>query len=218
AKRELFSDSDEVLLNVQRPVILNGIEEIAVRGDLVDRAMIIELTKIPDGRRKTEKQLGCAFEQHRPGMLGYLLDGVSGALARVDHVTLPNPPRMADFAEWITAAEESLAWEPGVFMVAYRANRREASDLTIDASPVGRHIVSLPAWDGTSAELLARLASLATESERKSKSWPQTPRALSHAVRCLLPSLRAAGIEVACDRKNHGNRERRIHFSRVSES
>ena len=55
ATRELYSDTDEVLFEAQRPVILNGIEELATRGDLLDRSLIIELG--------TEKGEGGSYER-----------------------------------------------------------------------------------------------------------------------------------------------------------
>jgi hypothetical protein len=45
--RELYTDSDEILFDAQRPVILNGIEELATRGDLLDHAIILYLPEIP---------------------------------------------------------------------------------------------------------------------------------------------------------------------------
>ena len=44
--RELYTDSDEILFNVMRPVIINGIEEIISRGDLLDRTIIFNLPRI----------------------------------------------------------------------------------------------------------------------------------------------------------------------------
>src|SRR5438034_11429068 len=46
--RELYSDADEVLFEAQRPVILNGIEELATRGDLLDRAIILYTPQIAE--------------------------------------------------------------------------------------------------------------------------------------------------------------------------
>lgn len=48
AVRELYSDSNEVLFNAQRPVILNGIDDVAGRPDLLDRAMVLALQPIPE--------------------------------------------------------------------------------------------------------------------------------------------------------------------------
>lgn len=35
--RKLYTDSDETLIEVQRPVILNGIDDLATRPDLAER-------------------------------------------------------------------------------------------------------------------------------------------------------------------------------------
>lgn len=38
--RQLYTDLEEVVVHVSRPIALNGIEEFAVRGDLLDRSLI----------------------------------------------------------------------------------------------------------------------------------------------------------------------------------
>ena len=40
SSRTLYTDADEVIFQAKRRVILNGIEELATRGDLLDRALI----------------------------------------------------------------------------------------------------------------------------------------------------------------------------------
>ena len=44
--RELYSDTDEVLIDAQRPLALNGIAELATRPDLLDRALPLYLPRI----------------------------------------------------------------------------------------------------------------------------------------------------------------------------
>ena len=44
--RQLYSDDEESLFEARRPVLLNGIEEVAVRGDLLDRSLIVTLSPI----------------------------------------------------------------------------------------------------------------------------------------------------------------------------
>ena len=50
------------------------------------------------------------FVTVRPAILGALLDVVAVALGRVDAVQLDSYERMADFQEWIVAAESALPW------------------------------------------------------------------------------------------------------------
>ncbi|MBI4230126.1 MAG: hypothetical protein HY608_04750, partial [Planctomycetes bacterium] len=63
ATRELYSDREETILNVQRPVLLNGIEEFVARGDLLDRTMLVYTPAIPDGARRSERTFWQEFER-----------------------------------------------------------------------------------------------------------------------------------------------------------
>jgi putative DNA primase/helicase len=88
ATRELYTDSDEVLLDLTRPLILNGIDHLAERPDLADRALILNLPRIEDTARKEEKEVYEAYERERPLILGALLTAISDALARLPEVNL----------------------------------------------------------------------------------------------------------------------------------
>jgi hypothetical protein len=48
-KRQLYTDQDEIILQAQRPTVLNGITEFVTRGDLLDRAIRIEQLPLPEG-------------------------------------------------------------------------------------------------------------------------------------------------------------------------
>src|SRR4029078_4177317 len=76
AVRQLYTDGDEVLFDAERPVILNGIEEIVTRPDLADRSLFLALEPIPEDRRRPEQKMGAAFEAERPYILGALLDAM----------------------------------------------------------------------------------------------------------------------------------------------
>lgn len=211
AIRELYSDSDELIFEAQRPVILTGIEELATRGDLLDRALILYLPTIDKADRQTERDLWADFERCRPRILGALLDAVSAALSNLDTVELAEPPRMADFAEWVVAAEPTLGWEPGGFLAAYTANRAVANELTLEVSPLATPVRQLAeiGFEGTATELLDRLGALAGEAATRRKSWPTTPQALGGELRRIAPNLRAAGVTVDFDR-DKGRRTVRI--------
>jgi uridine kinase len=44
-KRRLYSDADEIIVEVRRPVIINGIADLVRMPDLADRALFIDLPK-----------------------------------------------------------------------------------------------------------------------------------------------------------------------------
>jgi hypothetical protein len=203
ATRQLYSDDEEAIFTFQRPVILNGIEEIATRGDLLDRALVLHLPTIPERRRRLEAELWAEFNRAHPRLLGAVLDAVSMALRNRDRVHLDRMPRMADFAVWVTAAEPALGWKPDTFMEAYSGNREAANELALDASPVSmplRSLVDRGPWTGTATELLKELDDLVGEGVTKRKSWPKTGRTLSNTIRRLAPNLRAVGIEFGYSR------------------
>src|SRR5262249_24497323 len=93
----LYENDDATLFNTTRPIILNGIEEIATRGDLLDRAIILYLPTIPKDRRRRERALWPDFAAAAPAILGAVLDAVSVALREEPSTELAELPRMADF-------------------------------------------------------------------------------------------------------------------------
>ena len=217
--RELYTDGDEMIFAAQRPALLNGIEEVITRGDLLDRALLLDLPPISEDRRRAVKEFWQAFDAARPWLLGALLDAVSTAVRRERLVRLARLPRMADFALWATAAEPALGWPEGYFVSVYEANREEANEVALDASPVAGGIRALVAkgdWTGTAGELLKVLGELADEVTRKARSWPATPRYLAGVLRLLAPNLRSVGVEVEFAREARATRRRLITIKKVT--
>ena len=202
AARELFSDAEETLFDAQRPVLLTGIEELATRGDLLDRALVVTLPAIPEEARRTEGELWPAFEAARPRILGALLSAVATGLTRLPSTKLDRLPRMADFALWVSAAEPALWPEPGAFLRAYTGNRADAREAALEASPLVPVLRAVAGealygrWEGTATELLRLLTEKADERTLKAEGWPKNGQALGGALRRLAPDLRATGLDV----------------------
>lgn len=199
--RRLYSDDEQVVFSAKRPCSINGIEEIATAGDLVDRAVIIPLPTIPDAKRKDEKKLNAEYEAARPRMLGALLDIVSAAIRNLPNTHLDELPRMADFALWVTAAEGALGWEKGTFMDAYTGNKKNAREVEVESSPVASAIrymlQQVKNWEGTCKDLLEiELPKYAAEEARKRPTWPKDAPRLSGALRRVAPALRSQGVSV----------------------
>ncbi|MFB9985329.1 hypothetical protein ACFSQQ_09575 [Mesorhizobium kowhaii] len=215
AVRQLYSDQDEVLFDAARPVILNGIEDIVTRPDLADRAVFLTLEAIPEERRRTERELWAAFEAERSRILGVLLDAVAKGLVELPATRLDKLPRMADFALWATACETAL-WPSGTFWSAYCGNRDEAVEGVIEADSIAAAVRALvqarTEWTGTASELLCALAELAGERVAKSKTWPDSPRALAGRLRRGATFLRKIGIDIGFEREGRA-RTRMIHIT-----
>jgi hypothetical protein len=202
--RQLYTDQDEVLFDAARPVILNGIEDIVTRPDLADRAVFLTLEPIPEERRRSEAELWAAFEAERPRILGVLLDAMVQGPRRLPETRLEKLPRMADFALWAAACETAL-WPAGTFWSAYCGNRDEAVEGVIDADPIAAAVRAVMAtrteWTGTASDLLGALGEAAGERVAKSKTWPDSPRALAGRLHRAATFLRKIGIEISFGRE-----------------
>jgi hypothetical protein len=121
---------------------------------------------------------------------------------------------MADFVEWVHAAEATAGWDPGTFINAYEENREHANYVAIDASAVARHLVAIGGWSGTATDLLAAVNARASESERRHTEWPKSPRAMSVALRRAVPILGRSGMSVNFDRETGSGRGRIITITR----
>ena len=218
ATRTLYTNGDQKIFETKCPLILNGITNFVRRNDLADRSLMIELAVIPDEKRKAEADFWEAFEQDAPEILGAILTGVSGALRNYKDTSLTHSPRMADFAVWVTAAEEAVGWENGHFMKAYSANRKEINSQTLDNDLVGAAVKSFmivrasEPWEGTATDLLSELNNLQEDTMREADEWPQSPVILSGRLTMSAPALRAEGIEVS---KQRTSGKRIIRLERI---
>ena len=159
SKRRLYSDGDEHLVSVCRPVLLNGIPSLLARGDLADRALAITLPTIPDSKRRPEAAVWQAFDAAAPAILGLLLDALARALADGPGLHLARLPRMADFARLACAAAPAFGWTVDAMLAAIEGNRADAVQAVIKADPVAVAVRSFmqahgQAWEGTATELL----------------------------------------------------------------
>lgn len=214
SERTLFSNLDETLVEVQRPVVMNGIEELATRPDLAQRGIHVELE--PVKRVIPEAQLLREFDQDAPAIFGAILNALALCVTTHERVKLEPMPRMADFARWSAAGLAALGYTIQDFLDAYQANQDAGLRLGLDSAPVGRAVLGLmetrPRWEGTASELLDALTAVPGVDQR-SKQWPRTARALSAALMRLGPALRSAGIQRECTRTG---KERRMTIFKPS--
>ncbi|MGA7743965.1 MAG: ATP-binding protein [Polyangia bacterium] len=217
ATRRLFTNSEEAIFNAQRPVILTAIEEVAIRGDLIDRCISVELQPIPEAGRRTESEIRKAVNASAGRIFGALLDAVAHALRAHRDVRLPLLPRMADFAIWATAAEAGLGLPTGAVIAAYQGNRAAANQTALESSEIATLVMALVGergeWSGTATDLLQAVAGRADDWARRGKGWPRTARGMSGALHRVAPNLRKAGMRVEFSRAAGHDRQRVITMS-----
>jgi len=208
ATRQLYTDDVEKVFDYKRPVILNGIEELVTRPDLLERAIVLDLPAIKEETRRTEKEFWAAFELARPRIMGALYNAIAEAIKNLPNTTLSNPPRMADFAMWAHASEPAWGSVAGRFLPAYYENQQAIKRLPLESSLIYDPLVKLLAkhgtWEGIATALLKELAIHGGCTVRHPREWPVNAKKLSDQLRRLVPNLRTVGIFV--EFKQSGNR------------
>lgn len=218
--RTLYENDEETLFDYMRPSVFTAIVEAAVRGDLLDRTLTVNLP--PVATRRTETDLEAAFLNIWPATLGALLDAVSTALRNLQTTKLDKLPRMADFALWVEAAAPAFGWERGAFLAAYERNREAANDIAMEASPLAAVLrvfiegQPLGTWEGTASTLLNLLNMRAEAGVTSQRGWPKAPHILSGQLKRLAPNLRKVGVNVETNVRVSGG-ERHVVITRTQE-
>lgn len=200
AKRKLYSDTEESVVNVKRPIVINGISAAVTAQDLVDRAITVETPVITDRLEVTD--LWRAYEVERPKLLGALLDIAVRALELLPQMSIPadERPRLVEFARLGMAVAKAVGQLPEDFMREFNACRQESLSRTIDASPVAAAVVDLIEARpyGMTAPVKEILLILEQFRPTGCDSWPRSPKGLGDALRRAAPALRQLEIECKC--------------------
>jgi hypothetical protein len=217
ATRKLYSDSDEKVFEAQRPIILNGVEALPTRTDLLDRSLVLDLPVIDDFR--DDQGFWVEFEAARPRLLGALLSLAVEALRRRPTVRLPekSTTRMADFIRLAIAAEKPLGLANGASLRAYASNRMSANAAALDATSIAAPILTLverEPWIGSAEQLLRKLSTMVDEQALRRKNWPKAPNVLSGMLKRLAPALRNTGVEVEFLKDSSPQRNKFISIKR----
>jgi hypothetical protein len=205
-RRALCSDADLVVTAFRKIIILTGIDLGTLSPDLVDRALFVELQRIPRGQKMLDSEIERTFADAQPRILGGLLDLVAATRRALPDVELEAYPRMADHARILAALD---AANDGGHLEAYEHAAGRAIIDAVDGSPVASaiiaHMANREQWTGTASELLAAITP-----DKPPHRWPSAPNVLSGMVKRLAPALRANGVSVDYERMADEHRTRII--------
>lgn len=209
--RKLYTDSDEVIVDLKKAVILNGIDEISKREDLVSRTLFIETPKLDDATKKTEAEIWEGFYKDYPYIFGALVNAVSVGL-RNKGKDKTAYTRMQDFGRFIADCSEGLGWEQGYWQEIYPNNQQTGIEQSINSDPFASSLVDmmeqfkrdgLETWEGTATDLLTRLAKdLPSDETTYNPAWPKRNK-VKGRLRRIAPSLNSRGIKWSDERNGN---------------
>jgi hypothetical protein len=194
SKRRLYTDGDEIIVQVRRPVIINGITDLVRMPDLADRALFVDLPT--RSSFAPEAELERAFAGNRPAILALLYDAVSAALRGYAEERASPGIRLADFERWVRAAGPVLGLEPAEISSVLAENRLTGDRMLIEddivASAIQSMLVHRTSFRATATDLLNQLREAVDEGDIR--LLPKGPRALSAHLKRFVPAFERLGI------------------------
>ncbi|MGN0529102.1 MAG: hypothetical protein ACI4IE_08205 [Eubacterium sp.] len=209
-QRKLFTNSEDYIFKFKRCIALNGINNVATRSDLLDRAILLELSRISEDERKELIEVEKNFEKDLPYILGGIFNVLSKAKRIRPTVKLDKLPRMADFARWGFAIGEALGGLGDTFIEEYLININKHDIEIINSNVVATLVFNFmkdkPEWEGLVSELYNKLTVLAPSLgiNTKLKSFPSQPNVLSRRLNGLKSNLHSVGITFNSSVKANG--------------
>ncbi len=210
SKRRLYTDAEEVFFSYKRVLCLNGINLVATSPDLLDRAIILKLNRIPLNQRKTESELKQAINQAKPKLLGSIFTILANVWQQASKPPYPLP-RMADFSVHAFHIAELLGFGGLQFLKAYVENQRSGTLELIENEPVANIIIKYldetgKIFDGTPQKLYSELKNIA-EQNGLLNDFPKDVKWLRRKMNILKTNLNELGIYFE---ERHNGRERLI--------
>lgn len=207
ATRTLYTNKEEVIIELRKPIILNGITVNVTAQDLLDRSLHIELQPVKS--RLQSKDVEADFARQYAQLVGALLDQFVSALNVIDNVTIADSdkPRMVDFAYLGEAVFQANGNHEGTFIDLYKSMRQKGVHRTIESLPVGLALLTFlenrpEGWSGKLIELLAQLNVQKPSGET---NWPKSAKGMGDVLRRLSPALRTLGIDCKSNQKTSGS-------------
>lgn len=203
-KRKLYTDNDEIILNIKRPIGINGISIDMSQSDLIDRSIIIDFKRLSCNKRMTDAQVFGLFNELLPNILGEIFTLIKKVLKIKNSISVEHLPRMADFAHLGYCIAEAMNKGDGTrFLEVYSNNNLKAVENTLQNSSLITSILEfmsdIDEWMGSATELLQELLNMFSVGSIPG-DFPTTTNSLSRALSKYKHDLSKLGVEVTIGR------------------
>ena len=186
--RKLFTNAGEHRITVRRPPAITAVGQVVTETDLQDRTLFVDLPQLVD--RNSDANLWAKFDTERAAILGALLDAFVSGLNGGGDIPGGEVPRMVDFAQFATAAENAAGFGPGATVKAMNRAQRTLAEGTVAGSKLATAIIGLVSaeqFKGTASELMMVLGT---------GDWPANAQKFAGAFTEVIPALNKIGVAV----------------------
>lgn len=201
--RKLYTDSDEVLIDLHKLVIITGINPIGSwRSDFIERCVVFQLKRI--GVVVDETAIWQRFEELRPKIFGALINTVKEALKILPEISKTNLTRISTGSRFGEACARAMGYKPNEFMNALKNRQKSAKIQMAYTDSVSKALLlfmeGVDSFKGTYSDLHRELGYMVCDEERRMRSWPKNGAALSRKVNTIKDVLQTAGLQISEDR------------------
>ncbi|MBR2507255.1 MAG: hypothetical protein IKB70_10245 [Bacilli bacterium] len=204
-KRTLYTTAEETILNVHNIVILNGINIVPNKSDLLERSILFELKKIPSAKRKTDKKFWDTFNKYKPYILGEIFSIISIALGIRKDLSLKKTHRMSDAYTDMVAIAMAMGYTEEDFSQIFYSNRNKLEKAYSDGNYFVSSIVEYMEECRNNKPIENTMTHIyqliKTFKKGDIKFFPKSASAFSRKLKEEESSLKLAGYKIYIDPK-----------------
>jgi len=139
SKRQLYKDTDEIILTMIRKIILNGIAPSLDYPDLRDRCIFYESTPIDEDKRLTLEEFNMEIVKIKPGVIDQIFMILVTAIkeySKSKNDLKGKMQRMSDFSVWGEAISRAMGTKPMQFIEIYKKRILQDALDVVDTYPI----------------------------------------------------------------------------------
>ena len=205
-RRTLYTTNDLTLLNLHNLILINGVDAIPRKSDLIDRALCFELKSISKKDRKTDAEIWGTFNRDKPRILGAMFDVLSKAMKILPTMQVAETYRMSDAHREMTAIAIALGIQQEDFQRILDNNRKKLLDAYADHNDFVDFVVTYMRKhlnvDVSVATLYKNMYENIVGSD---KFFPKSPSALSRKLNEEREAILLAGYKFECRKEKDAN-------------
>ena len=192
-RRKLYTDNAEIVMKLHNIVILNGIDVIPQKSDLLERSLLFRLNKIPAQARKNEEELEKSFKETLPYIMGAIFKTLSEYFRIKDTTKIIGSHRMAGAYKDCFVIAKVLGVEKE-FLEVFKKNQIAMQADYMETNPLISAVISYmddigqKEKRGSVSELYDEIREYADKS-----LFPKSPAAFSRELNAQKSALEGAG-------------------------
>lgn len=205
-KRKLYTDSDQIILNLHNMVVINGIDIVPYKSDLAERSLLFELLPISSEKRMTDSEFWGNFKQDRPFILGAICNILADAMRLLPSVSVTALHRMADANKEMLAIALALGISQEEFQKILLNNSKKLQAAYANNNPFVDSVVSLVKLKGTIYKPASEVYGEVLASIPGNRNFfPDSPSAFSRRLNEEKEALEQAGVRFSKTKHSDAN-------------